>query len=183
MDQKSKSSSAMFITLACVIVIGGVGYFVINPGISGLKDASVKLDAKAKEVTELNDKITTLKSLQSQFTQASDTVEKLQLAIPSTDQMPEIMVQIETMASESGLRVNSIQPAKETTAGNVAESKASVPVTVSLQGDYPGLYTFLTKMEKDIRPMNVKSINIATATKEETSVVNFTLNLEILKAP
>jgi len=182
MDQKSKSNSAMLITLVCVIAIAGVGYFVINPGITGLKDASIKLDAKTKEAADLSDKITTLNSLQSQFTQATDTVKKLGLAIPSTDQMPEIMVQIETMASESGLRVNSIQPAKVTAAGEQT-AQSSVPVTVSLQGDYPGLYAFLTKMEKDIRPMNIKSINIASATKEESSVVNFTLNLEILKAP
>ena len=170
----AKSNNPTIIALISFVFIIVIAYFFIYPYVGELKKASINLDAKTKEVTETKNKITTLKSMESKFSSSSDMVKKLGLAVPGSDQMPEILVQLETMASASGLKVSSVQPSKEA-------AKGVVPVTVTLQGDYKGFTSMLAKMETNIRPMNIKAINMAAAPQKESALLNFTLNLEILK--
>ena len=174
--ESPKSNRQALIALLCFVVIVGVAYFVINPSISGLKEVNAKIDAKNQEISTLKANINTLNTLKTQLEQAKDTANKLELAVPTKDDIPEILVQIENMAKDSGLKINSIQTTNEDTQGYV-------PISVSLQGDYIGFSKFLSELETNIRPMTIQTINMASAKQEEApNIINFTLGIEVLRA-
>lgn len=174
MDKRdSKTNRSAIIAAFSVIAILAIGYFYISPNIGALKTLNIQVDAKIAEITKYNDNVSALNVLKSQLAQISDQLNKLGLAVPSNDDMPDALTQIESMANNSGLKVNSIQPGKEST--------GIVPITVNLKGDYIGLANFITKLEKNIRPANIKSINIASASGEN-NLLNITMNMNMLKS-
>lgn len=170
-----KNNQSSTIILISILVIAAVAYFFINSYISQIKDLNIKLSARSDEITQMQSKIDALNSLKNDFSQNSDKAKKLGLALPSGDQIPEVLVQLETIANSSGLKVSSIMPAKE-------NAKNALSLSLSLQGEYPGLVSFISSLEKNIRPVNIKTINLASVTKENQSSLNFTLGLELLKS-
>jgi len=170
-----RSNSQYVITVLCLIIIAAVAYYVINPFVSELKEVNIKLSAKNNQINQTQEKIIALQGLQTQFNAQKNLVSKMVVAAPVDAEMPEILVMIQNMAVASGLRVSAIQPTQTSV-------KTMVPVTVSLQGNYNSFTSFLTKLENNVRPMNIKTINLALAQKEGSSEINSTLNLEILKA-
>lgn len=170
-----RSNSQYVIMVLCLIIIAAVAYFVINPFVSELKEVNIKLSAKNNQIEETQEKITALQGLQTQFNAQKNLASKMEVAAPVDAEMPEILVMIQNMAVASGLRVSAIQPTQTSV-------KTMEPVTVSLQGNYNSFTSFLTKLENNVRPMNIKTINLALAQKEGSSEINSTLNLEILKA-
>lgn len=174
-NPSEKTDRTSMIVLVSVIIIGAVAYFLINPAISQIRSLNIKLSARGEEISQMEAKLATLNSLETQFNQVQDQVKKLGLAAPSNDQIAEILVQLETIASDSGLTLASVQPIKES-------NQAAVSVNANLQGNYSGLIDFIKASEKNIRPINIKSINLASATEGEGSIVDCSLGLEILKA-
>jgi Tfp pilus assembly protein PilO len=172
----NKSSLLGLVPVLALVVIIVVGYFLIAPSISALSDTENKIATSEANIKQYQNRIDTLTSLQTQVNQNADILKKISLAYPSNDQMPEILVQIENMARTSNLGVNTIQPTKSST-------DLIVPINLSIQGDYIGFKAFLTKMENNIRTMNIKSINLSSSVKkDEGSMINATLNMEIVKA-
>lgn len=175
MDNKpdKKNNSAAIIASISVIGIIAIGYFYIYPNIDGLKQLNTQVEAKISEISKYQDNISALNILKNQYSQISGQISKLGLAIPADADMPNLLTQVEYMANSSGMKLNSIQPGKET-------AKGVVPVTINLKGDFTGLNNFVTMLEKNIRPANIKTINIASVSNEE-SLLNITLSIDMLK--
>jgi Tfp pilus assembly protein PilO len=176
MDNKSdkKSNSAAIIASICVIGIIAIGYFYIYPNVDSLKKINTDVEAKIAEISKYQDNISALNILKNQYSQISTQLSKLGLAVPADADMPDLLTQVEYMANSSGMKLNSIQPGKET-------AKGVVPVTINLKGDFTGLNNFVTMLEKNIRPAGIKTINITSVSGEE-SLLNITLNIDMLKS-
>lgn len=144
------------------------------PSVNNLKDASLKVAAKDNEINLINKKVNDLNTLKSEFTNFQNEVNVLSVAAPTTDQMPEILTQLQALAQKSGLEVNSIQP-------NTASSK-SLAVNLSLRGGFPNMLIFLQNLEKNIRIMNIKTVNLASTQKDNQTTITATFGLEIVKA-
>lgn len=173
MNEPIKSNLSSIITLVCVLLIGVIAYFYLNPAISRLKDLNTKVAAKDKEINLLTDKINNLTQLQIKFNQNQAEVKELQLAAPSSDQVADILVELEAIGAKSGVKINSIQPSKDT-------QSSQVPVNVSVQGDYLALTNFVAATEKNIRPISIKSINLTSSAQAGGGVIingNFSLNI------
>lgn len=174
-NSANQTNQSSVIILICVLIITSVAYFLINPTLAKIKDSNIKLSAKTNEINEMKTKISSLQTLATDFTSATDQVKKLGLALPTDSDTANVLVQLETMAISSGLQMNSIQPSTQA-------KKGVVNMTVSLQGEYTSLVNFITAMEKNLRPIDIKTINIASAKKENNVTTNFSLGLELLSS-
>ena len=170
-----KSDLSSTIILLCVLVILALAYFVINPVINKIKDLNIQISAKTTEVQALQNKFSALEQLKVKFSQSSEEVKKLGLAIPTANDMPEILTQLENMAQKNGLKVSTISPAKDSKKGVEA-------LNIGLEGEYPSLVNFISQTEKNIRLIDIRSISLATAEKDGKTITSFTLGLEMLKA-
>jgi Tfp pilus assembly protein PilO len=83
-------------------------------------------------------------------------------------------VQLQALAQKSGLEINSIQP-------NTTSTK-SLAVNLSVKGGFANMLIFLQNLEKNIRIMQVKTVNLASSQKDNQTTVSATFGLEIVKA-
>lgn len=157
-----------------ILVILALGYFVILPMMSSLKEFNLKIAAKDQENSEMGQKISDLNSLKTEFNNAKQDVELLGLALPSSDQVPEILVQLETIANKSGMIISNLQPGKSSSLGTA--------FNLTTQGNFSALDLFVNSLEKNLRPIQIKSMNLSSSTNSTGgSILNVTFSLDIFK--
>lgn len=155
-EEEKLATNSPLLPLLVAIFCFGLGYLVIYPKISELKNLNTQIAAVNKDSINLQEKTSNLKILQSKFARASSDVELLKVALPADEQMAEIIQQLQTLASKSGMLVKSIRPS----IGPVSDETL---LAVSLEGTFSNLVTFSENLEKNVRPANIKSVNMASS--------------------
>ncbi|EKD56877.1 MAG: hypothetical protein ACD_58C00059G0002 [uncultured bacterium] len=173
-ENKVQSSTNIY-PLLVVLICALLGYWVISPKIAEIKEFNTSIAAKEQDTASLNEKIQNLKTLQKQFEAAPGDVEILNLAIADDPQMPEIIEQLTSMASKSGMTIKSIRP-------DYRDSTNETVVGVTLRGDYINLINYISETEKNLRPASVKSINLSSTTLQDQSVLDTTLAIGFFTA-
>ncbi|MBI2263533.1 type 4a pilus biogenesis protein PilO [Candidatus Berkelbacteria bacterium] len=140
---------ASFLLLAAALLLI---YFGLKPVLAGLKERSLELAVVQKEVENKKQKLETLTSLAGEIKSKSDLLAKVNTALPSEPDYPSLLVMLESIASQSNVLLQSLQPGQA--AGNEA------PLDITVQGNFSALKTFLSNLEQNSRPLLVKSINI-----------------------
>lgn len=169
-----KEHSSLLPLLAVIVAIG-LGYLVINPKIAELRSLNNQISAKNLDITAMQEKINNLTILKQKFSESPGDVELLNLAVPKDSQIPEIIEEVTAMAGKSGLEVNAINPVVQQTSSGETE------VSISVNGDYISFVNFSENLEKNIRPVTFKSVNIASQVQASGSIkLNATITLGFL---
>lgn len=163
------------ITIICLVGIIVIGFWGTYPMINQLKNVNLQNSAKQSEIKLAEAKINNLNTLKGEFSKFQNQVKLLSVAAPTEDQMPEILVQVESLAKKSGLEVSSIQPSK-----TVGAEEAGI--SLSTKGSFSATLNFLQNLENNARPVQVKSINVASAKTGEVVSLSTSYNLGFLKA-
>jgi Tfp pilus assembly protein PilO len=145
----SKSAQIALIAALLLLVVA-VGWFaVISPKRStaaGLKKQTAAVQAEIA------------KNRSSAFTQAlpavrSASVFRLAMAMPSKIQTPDVILQLDALARQSGISFDQIQPgaASATATTATADPFATEPITVKFSGSFYNLLTLLQRMRNLVR--------------------------------
>ncbi len=134
-----------------------------------------------KEKQELSIKVNQLKQ---SYEAQEENIKKLNYALPEGKDIPNLIVQLEALASENGLILEEINFGSKQ-AGKTESEKAykSMGTTLSLTGSYTGFKSFLGALENNIRIMDIGLVDFSTAamSKElpEGGEQFFTFDLEL----
>lgn len=164
--------------LICLAIIFLGGYFLTKPLIGKLKEKNIQIDAKEKDISAMQSKISDLQTASSQMKTGSKELELLNLAWPPDEGLPEVLVSVEAMAGRAGLSVQAISPAS-----GQQSNTGEVPVTVTVSGNFSNIITFSQILEKNLRPIKIKSIAIAASTAKDARGVGSTYNIAMLYQP
>lgn len=164
------------IVLASILVIVAVAIFLVRSTLQQIHTTNISLAARQNEIQNTQTKIDNLKSLKIQFEQSPTEFQRLEVAMPTGEQMPEIIEQIQTLASKSGLTVNSIQPIT-----GIREDTEK-PVNLTVRGSFKNLTDFIAASEKNVRPIVMRSVSFVGSESGEGEI-SATFGLNILKAP
>lgn len=172
--KEGKSRQALYIFLAIVLSIVLI-YVLMIPGFKRLSDVSIKAAARKNDLQTGRQKVADLKTAAATLSQKNQAVEALNIAVPPDKDTADAIVQVSQMVSAAGLKVQSIQPS--------AESESAVgqlPLTVLVQGQFPDLVKFSELAEKNLRPVKIVSINIATADEEGGSELSASYSIQMV---
>jgi len=181
-----KPKQFFFVVLGMIVVLaaaGGAGYYF----------AFTKLKAKAATESQLladqsaaSDEIDRLTRLKHQYDR--DIVPILPLideALPKDKKQTEILAQLQTIASDVGLRIDSISMprplglptsvSQTIKAGNVL----ALPISFQLSGSYAQLQTFTSRVENLNRFTNITNLAINHTDKTKPIVYSISLNAYI----
>lgn len=154
-----------------------------------------KLISQKKEeesaLAKLKSKADTLKNELAPYSDVlNKNYDKVAHALPSVEDVPGLMSQLEEMASSSGLLVEGMQfsgsskktlptnaPTSSTTVADTSAKEVSVQMTLS--GNYDALVTFLEKVENASRIVVVDSLKFSPLQGEEGGS-GFTFNLGVI---
>lgn len=164
MNNNDVKNDQQFQALAILVVLvaSALSYFIINPKINDLRQFNNKIQAKEKEISASQARITDLKAMQDKFRENPDDLQLLDLVIPKDEQFPELIRQLSAMAANSGMVLKSINP------DNRSGSEETI-VAVTLSGDYLGLINFANNVEKNNRLVSLKSFALASSGEDNGS--------------
>jgi len=155
--------------------------------VSGLREDLATWQGKLDETQALSKKLETLKK---KYNSMPEEVERVAQAIPAKDDIPGLLVQLEQLASQNGLILNTVSFTLPETkkskkaqqivnedgeaistasgTGSTGAQKTSLPagvktlaVDMSLTGTQSSFKTFLLAVEENLRIMDVSSIGFS----------------------
>ncbi|RKX90930.1 MAG: hypothetical protein DRP84_12385 [Spirochaetes bacterium] len=157
-----------FITPLAVILILVLSFlFLLKPKYNEVKvSGALNLEAKQESLANKETYLTQLKSLEKNYESLPQSdISKIDNILPSKEDVPGLLVQIEEIAEANGFNLLSldISPVQ-----NLAKSKQKslinqLLITATIEGgEYSDLKLFLNQLESNLRLFDVKSLNFTS---------------------
>jgi Tfp pilus assembly protein PilO len=154
-------SFELFLSIGAIIFFA---LFAIRPTLLTMSDLLKEIEDKRELNEKLVQKIAALSSAQTQYLNLEDRLHVLDEAIPANPELIGVLKIIEKIASEQQLVISQINlpeiPEENTEKVSFSEMKRqSLPMTVSVSGDYQSIRSFVEELMKSRRTLIVESVN------------------------
>lgn len=180
MTYNIKSNIAIIASI--FILIGGLGVVLglVWPALIDLNSAKQEREQKKEERLAKENLVERIKILSSQFESLdSRPLEKIERAMPRGQNIPDVLIQLENMASESNLILDSADftpVAARSGEADVLRAK-SLAASLALKGDYPAFSRWLDLFESNSRLFDIQSVDFNLSSTERNI---FTLKIKFL---
>lgn len=157
MDKKRLIFSILILAAIVLVVI-----FLILPQFSRIKNIKSEINNLKTELskkTELSEKID---EMILKYNELVAKLQKINFVIPKGQEKPELIVQIESLAKESGLIVESIVFKEVSQKESETAGYKILNISLGLSGNYQAFKNFLVAVEQNIRLMDVQSIDFSS---------------------
>lgn len=158
-----------------VVVILLLG--VVRPRVGEILKLQKKISESKQKVDVFAKKLSTLKSFnQSQLT--SD-VAKVEIALPSSKDLPSLLSNLERLAGESQLAITTIQTAPGVITPTAGQNEAeSFSVKVTVAGNFSQIKSFLGKAISAPRVLTTRTLGINSQKTEQQASLSATVALD-----
>lgn len=195
----NRNYKIIILLIIIIIMIGGY-YFFLTDKIGQINEQKSKLAEKEEELKTLAvyaDKLGDLEKTVTDFQRKnSEMVAKLDVILPSSAQLPELLAQLEGLVGYSNFKIKGLSVVKATEERTSTKSKSkaakqeekttivsSLPdnikvLKVSLTvagGDYPEFKKFLNNIEEHVRIFDVTSFSFNAG---KDGVSGYSINLQ-----
>lgn len=160
---------SLLAALGAVVIVAHF-FAIALPAASRIRETNDKIrNLQAKEKQAQN-RINTLSQLSSLATRSPTDYSRLTVALPAAAAVEEIYVTLEALAARTGLTITNITASKP--------DKDRVPIEVSVKGVYQGTGEFMTLVNQNLRPAEIKQAAIASTKSDGEIVLTATFKLE-----
>lgn len=156
-----------FIIIGITIAIIAVGVFLGYNQYGKVVEAQKVVKKADMQLQEEQEELDNLRELSQSLEDMSIEMDSVKQVLPNGIAVPELLTNLEAIATHSEVTFNGISvSSQENIAKNVAEGEKSaaptgvqtLPVTVSITGDYLNVKRYLTDIESNMRLLDVNSI-------------------------
>lgn len=174
------------IFLVGVLILGLAVFQLLS-----LPSRSQKIKTAESELVILRQKNEKLSEILSEIKTLESNAQVVQTALPVSDDVPTLIMQLEQIAKQSGMVVQHLgfgegkgaSAPRASEASREAEEKETagvkkIAVTMVVTGSYPSLQTFLQNLENTSRVVNVTNFRFSPGQKEEEAGLSITLGVE-----
>jgi Tfp pilus assembly protein PilO len=180
----SRQTFLAFLILAAIVIV--FWQFVL-PAYGVVEERREELAVWESKLQEASASKEKLKSLEEKYQKMEEDAVKVLQALPSSKEIPGLLVEMEALSSKSGLVLNSINFSQEgkakkslSSSKTQQETKAyqTIRLDLSMAGDMTSLRKFLEGAEKSLRLMDIESVNFSTKSTENVlSTISIGLNV------
>lgn len=166
-NKKSFASSLSTSNLIAACILVGILSVVIALLVGRMLLDSMMLNARViGKKSAANKQISTnydnLKNLQDDYNSLGALRETVTTALPTNPGLPQLWAMVENIGTASGVSINSVG----STATSDAEAPAGsavqqLPITISAQGSYAAIQSFLSNIELSTRPLRVTNVALS----------------------
>jgi Tfp pilus assembly protein PilO len=191
-----KETAKRNISLILVIVFFGAAmivFFTLSwPNLTKVFDLNSVLNESKKEYENQNQSLQLAKSIIEQYKNLNDVNQAVSLTMPKTDEIYNIIVQLNKIAESSGMSIeglslkeviNNNELDDSNNRQNLVKPYRTISINTSLNGSYESFKTWLELVETNIRLMDVKSVSFEgvnlSSDKPINNFFNFNVNLDI----
>lgn len=152
---------------------------LVRPAWSKLQELGQEIPVEQQKRDQAKQDLENLESAKSFFDDQTEQVDTINTALPIQPDVPSILLILEGLAVDSGVQLDGFTPQQIADQAGVAQQQQSAPtgvdsleITANFSGRYPQLITFLYSLERSLRIVDVKAINVnAIEGDSEDSVI------------
>jgi len=170
------------VTVSLTFFLGSIVIFtaLIVPASNEIQDLRGEREALTSILEEENLRIEAVRKLFQQFGSLTTLHETLERALPTEEEIPNVINQLQGMANVSGVTIDSLDitfPAiKAANSNDVVRPLGEVQITFSLKGDYESVKSYLNGIETNVRIMDVQRLGIQGGVENNTLDYNIVVN-------
>lgn len=178
----AKVSMELFLSIGAVMFFA---IFAIRPTLVTMSDLIKEIEEKRQLDQQLGQKIAALSSVQTQYLAEKDKFTLLEESIPTQPKFEEALKIIEKIASDNkiviqSMQVNEIPSDAEDNIPFEQKERISVPISVSVEGDFISIRSFVEDIKNNRRILLVDSILFSVSENREVKKLraNITINMQ-----
>lgn len=178
----AKVSLELFLSIGAVIFFAA---FAIRPTLLTMSDLIKEIEDKTTLNEQLGQKSASLATAQTQYLNLKDRLLVLDQSLPSQPEFEQTLKIIEKIASDnqliiSSVQVNEIPKEAEPTVPFSQKKKITVPISVSVTGDYLTIRNFVENIHNNRRTLIVDSIifSVSEINNSKKLKANITVNMQ-----
>lgn len=174
-----------FITIAILIAIVLVVKFLIMPAYEDVSSLRAVRDEKKDIIIELGNFIKKIAEWRDNFAKFEEGRAKMNLALPSGEDFPNLIVSLENLAGSSGVILGSIDFGAAVRGRSIAAKSDEVnalasDLTIQVSGTYEAFKAFLDKVESNARVVDIQSISFSSNT-DKAGIFDFTILAKVYR--
>ncbi len=147
---------AIFFALLIALPVASY-FFVFKPQNTQIEKAKKEIEHKQAMLEKLKQATAQADDLARQNEQIGKAIESIEARLPDGKQMDEVLRQVSSLTSKSGLRVPAFKRSdKVLTAGTAMEQ----PLNIEITGNFDGFYQFLLDLEQLPRITRIPDFSI-----------------------
>jgi len=195
-SQRRSSTIAGLLTFLLFLGVVLIAWLVLWPEYSRMQTARDNQILVASDLEKIQQELNNAKKVISDYNNQKDKLEVLERALPPAPQVPQILADLEDLASRSGVELKEIRVTEKDRESSIpggsnasmppeslSESAGSLPkapelvelkVDVSASATYDNFRTFLDLLEKNMRLFDVQ---VLTSEGAEESLPSFSVVL------
>lgn len=159
---------------ACVIALAGILFWVlVLPTYDTIMAQRVALEERDVLLADRGKIIANINAHAQQYAEHSADIQRFSSIVPAQKSVPEIVSALERLASQNGLQLTSLSLGSNTNQGKELLYQTQ-SVDMGLAGSYPSFKSFLQALERNIRIIDVISID-ASPTSDTSPIIGFRL--------
>ena len=163
-----------------VVILGLASYLVCSYLLfPSIFENTSKIKALDTDIGNANQKIDSLSAADKSMTGLVDTVNNLLIAVPDSVNSPDLITEIEAIASQNQVTLPSLSPPTSLSSGQSSVAAGGLSTSLSVIGSYQNINSFINALETSIR---FSKINSLTLSANDTGL-SASLNFEVYNRP
>ncbi|HPH78753.1 MAG TPA: type 4a pilus biogenesis protein PilO [bacterium] len=178
-----KKQIPMLVVVIGLLVMALAWSYWVMPLWDEVRAAILNNEKVVSELDAKNLELNAMKKFKIYLTNEGDKVALMDEVLPKKDEMDNTLVQIERMAVDNKLFVNSITVSNEKTdkEKNLEIKNADrVKLSMQLDGEYPNLVNFVDNLQNSTRLVLVDKVSVVSNVDVENQSVLYTLEMNLL---
>lgn len=164
------------LVLVLSIAMFFVSYQYLMPSVVENMAKSKALDS---DISLAQTKITSISTADKTMTRLTDLINSLFIAVPDSVDTPNLITEIESIATANSVLVSGITPPVDSkTTAKTSTSTSGLTVNISLTGTFQNIEGFINSLENSIRFSKINSL-VITASKDNNLAAS--LSFEVYK--
>lgn len=143
-----------------LLAIAGVILLAIVPFLRSVQAGETELAQQEQVLKNSEDLVAVLNQLTAQFGSLQGDLGKVEIAIPSKEDLPRLLVEIPQLVAQNGMILSNIAFGES---DEKVEGYRSTSINLATKGTYLNLKSFLRTLEQNLRLYDVVSIKFGEA--------------------
>ncbi len=158
--------------LIALALIGAWGW--VLPEYNKISELNVAVNERQELYDSRSAIVKRIQDLNKEYQQKAADITRISSVLPSKKSLAEMVSAIDRLSIQSGLQLISAIVAGQPSDSQV-RAYNSLPIEISMGGGYPGLVSFLQSAEKNLRIIDITSIDAAAGAAANPGLLNFSI--------
>jgi len=150
-----------------------IALFLIWPTYQKVRHTRVIIKQEQENFFNKQETLLAFQSLEQKYQSAADQMKKIDQALPAQAELPELLVQLESLSAENNMIFSSV----DFTEPETEQVGKTVQIKISVNGTYENFKAYISDLEKNLRLMDTRKIDFQIPDSEEKNIYKFNLDV------